>query len=134
MGQRTIAAVVAIAFAAGFSLGANAQTKSVKVQSTWPASITLQDHLRILADRIDKLTQGSVKIEVLAAGQIVPPFEVLDATNKKVLDGFKVRTKPEEWLPGKFVHPHDACYDKDGNIFVVEWVATGRVTLLRRVG
>ena len=25
---------------------------------------------------------------MLAAGQIVPPFEVLDATNKKVLDGF----------------------------------------------
>ena len=53
---------------------------------------------------------------------------------KKVLDGFKVRNKPEEWPAGKFVHPHDACFDKDGNIFVVEWVQTGRVTLLRRVG
>ena len=52
---------------------------------------------------------------------------------KKVLDGFKVRGKPEEWLPGKFVHPHDACFDRDGNIFVVEWVQTGRVTLLRRL-
>ncbi len=52
---------------------------------------------------------------------------------KKVLDGFKVRTQPKEWLPGKFVHPHDACFDKDGNIFVVEWVATGRVTLLKKV-
>ena len=45
-----------------------------------------------------------------------------------------VRTQPKEWLPGKFVHPHDACFDKDGNIFVVEWVNTGRVTLLRKVG
>jgi hypothetical protein len=52
---------------------------------------------------------------------------------KKVLDGFKVRTKPEQWQAGKFVHPHDACFDKDGNIFVVEWVETGRVTLLKRV-
>ena len=52
---------------------------------------------------------------------------------KKVLDGFKVRGKPDEWLPGKFVHPHDACFDRDGNIFVVEWVQTGRVTLLRRL-
>ena len=69
--------------------GVQAQApKAIKVQSTWPASITLQDHLRMLAERIDKLTSGSVKIEVLAAGQIVPPFEVLDATNKKVLDGF----------------------------------------------
>jgi hypothetical protein len=52
---------------------------------------------------------------------------------KKVLAGFKVRRQPEEWLPGKFVHPHDACFDRDGNIFVVEWVEPGRVTLLRRV-
>ena len=53
---------------------------------------------------------------------------------KKVLDGFKVRSQPKEWLPGKFVHPHDACFDKDGNIYVVEWVATGRVTFLKKVG
>jgi hypothetical protein len=52
---------------------------------------------------------------------------------KKVLNGFKVRTQPNEWQPGKFVHPHDACFDAEGNIFVVEWVETGRVSLLRRV-
>ena len=52
---------------------------------------------------------------------------------KKVLDGFKIRTQPKEWVAGKFVHPHDAAFDKDGNIFVVEWVATGRVTLLKKV-
>ncbi|MBY0527055.1 MAG: peptidase [Gemmataceae bacterium] len=45
----------------------------------------------------------------------------------------KVRSDPKLWQPGKFVHPHDACFDKDGNIFVVEWVQTGRVTLLKRV-
>ncbi|MBI3469703.1 MAG: twin-arginine translocation signal domain-containing protein [Planctomycetes bacterium] len=52
---------------------------------------------------------------------------------KIVLDGFKVRTDESRWQPGKFVHPHDACFDKDGNIFVIEWVQTGRVTLLRHV-
>ncbi len=46
---------------------------------------------------------------------------------------FKVRADEKLWRPGKFVHPHDACFDKDGNIFVVEWVQTGRVTLLKRV-
>ncbi len=44
-----------------------------------------------------------------------------------------IRTQPEQWPAGKFIHPHDACFDKDGNIFVVEWVATGRVTFLRRL-
>ena len=37
------------------------------------------------------------------------------------------------WEDGKFIHPHDACWDQDGNIFVVEWVPTGRVTKLRKV-
>jgi hypothetical protein len=44
-----------------------------------------------------------------------------------------VRSQPQTWPAGKFIHPHDACYDRDGNIFVVEWVPTGRVTLLKRV-
>jgi hypothetical protein len=44
-----------------------------------------------------------------------------------------VRTQPKEWPAGKFVHPHDAAFDKDGNIFVVEWVSTGRVTFLKKV-
>ena len=35
--------------------------------------------------------------------------------------------------PGKFVCPHGASFDRDGNIFVVEWVEVGRVTKLRRV-
>jgi len=55
-----------------------------------------------------------------------------EAWRKKVLTT-GVLGKPSEWLPGKFVHPHDACFDKDGNIYVVEWVATGRVTFLKKV-
>jgi len=46
---------------------------------------------------------------------------------------FKIRTDEKLWVAGKFVHPHDACFDAAGNIFVVEWVETGRVTLLRKL-
>jgi TRAP-type mannitol/chloroaromatic compound transport system substrate-binding protein len=80
-----IAAAVAVSFSAFAQAPA---TKSIKMQSTWPASNTLQEHFKHFAERVDKLTQGSVKIEAMAAGQIVPPFEVLDATHKKVLDGW----------------------------------------------
>ncbi|MGL4555788.1 MAG: peptidase [Gemmataceae bacterium] len=52
---------------------------------------------------------------------------------KKALDGFKMRQTPEKCEPGRFIHPHDACFDKAGNIYVVEWVATGRVTLLKKL-
>jgi len=47
--------------------------------------------------------------------------------------GPAIRNQPKEWPAGKFIHPHDAAFDKDGNIFVVEWVATGRVTFLKKV-
>ena len=57
------------------------------------------------------------------------------AWTKQVLDGFKmsIAASPTRWQAGRFVHPHDACFDKDGNIFVVEWVPTGRVSFLRHV-
>jgi TRAP-type mannitol/chloroaromatic compound transport system substrate-binding protein len=63
------------------------QSRTLKMQSTWPASLTLQDNFKFFAERVDKLTGGALKIEVNAAGQIVPPFEILDATHKKVIDG-----------------------------------------------
>lgn len=56
------------------------------------------------------------------------------AWTKEVLDGFKVRVDPARWADGKFVHPHDACFDRDGNILVTEWVVPGRISKLTRVG
>lgn len=44
-----------------------------------------------------------------------------------------LRGKPDAWVDGQFVHPHDACFAPNGDIFVAEWVATGRVTKLERV-
>jgi len=91
--MKTCAAAVAL----GFSVAALAQqapaaapasgVKNLKMQSTWPASLTLQDNFRMFAERVDKLTSGQLKIEAMAAGQVVPAFEILDATHKKVIDG-----------------------------------------------
>ena len=53
---------------------------------------------------------------------------------KQVLDGFKMRDQPERWQPGKFIHPHDACFDHEGNIYVAEWVTIGRISRLSHVG
>jgi hypothetical protein len=39
----------------------------------------------------------------------------------------------DHFTPGKFVCPHGACFDHEGNIFVVEWVEVGRVSKLTRV-
>jgi hypothetical protein len=39
----------------------------------------------------------------------------------------------DTFTPGKFLCPHGACFDHEGNIFVVEWVEVGRITKLRKV-
>jgi TRAP-type mannitol/chloroaromatic compound transport system substrate-binding protein len=84
----------ALAAALGIVVPAGAQQpapaagpRTLKMQSTWPASSTLQENFKFFAERVDKLTSGQLKVDAMAAGQIVPPFEVLDATHRKVLDG-----------------------------------------------
>ena len=45
-----------------------------------------------------------------------------------------LRNQPrDKFIPGQFICPHGACFDNEGNIFVVEWVEVGRVTKLRKV-
>lgn len=47
---------------------------------------------------------------------------------------YGLRDKPrDQFIPGKFIAPHSACFDALGNIYVVEWVEVGRVTKLRKV-
>ena len=88
---KACAAAVALGFAASAAAQAPAAApaggKTLKMQSTWPASSSLQENFKLFAERVDKLTSGQLKVEAMAAGQVVPPFEVLDATHKKVLDG-----------------------------------------------
>lgn len=50
-------------------------------------------------------------------------------------DDRKLRRAPrgEGWQSGRFLHPHDACFDAAGNIIVAEWVDTGRITRLRKL-
>lgn len=43
------------------------------------------------------------------------------------------RGKASDWLPNKFVHPHDATFDLNGNIIVSEWVTTGRISFLKKI-
>jgi TRAP-type mannitol/chloroaromatic compound transport system substrate-binding protein len=79
------AAGIAALAAGGPSLAQ--QSRTLKVQSAVPPTSTAQDALKFFADRVDKLTAGQLKIEALPGGAVVPPFEILDAAHKKVIDG-----------------------------------------------
>lgn len=56
-----------------------------------------------------------------------------DAEWREKVGKKEIRKHPDQWPDGKFIHPHDACFDAHGNIFIAEWVATGRITKLRKV-
>ncbi|MDA1139866.1 MAG: peptidase [Planctomycetota bacterium] len=94
----------------------------------FPADIDLRGEVLLVPDlhaRITLLDKNDKVIVQLGDDEEWRP---------KALAGFKMRGQRDQWLPGKFIHPHDACFDKDGNIFVAEWVVTGRVTKLVKVG
>jgi TRAP-type mannitol/chloroaromatic compound transport system substrate-binding protein len=83
-----VRSVLALTCAAAFASTAQAQQQSsIKMQATWPASLTLYENFTYFVERVGKLSNGAMKIDAMPAGQVVPAFEVLDATHKKVLDG-----------------------------------------------
>ena len=93
----------------------------------FPADIDQQGDLLLVPDLHCRITLLDKENNVVA--QLGDD----EGWRKIALAGFKMRGQRAKWQPGKFVHPHDACFDKDGNIFVAEWVKTGRVTKLRKV-
>jgi sugar lactone lactonase YvrE len=40
---------------------------------------------------------------------------------------------PAEWKDGEFISPHCASFDSRGNLYVTDWVSSGRITKLARV-
>ncbi len=83
----TAAAVMASVGWASAASAQQAAPRTLKMQSSFPANSTAHDAFKMWADRVDKLTGGQLKVETLPGGTLVPPFEVLDATHKKVIDG-----------------------------------------------
>ena len=56
-------------------------------QSTWPSKDIFHEYAHDFAKKVNDMTGGDLKIEVLPAGAVVPAFELLDAVSKGVLDG-----------------------------------------------
>ncbi|MGH6627724.1 MAG: TRAP transporter substrate-binding protein [Burkholderiaceae bacterium] len=63
------------------------QTTSLRFQSTWPAKDIFHEYANDFAKKVNDMTGGELKIEVLPAGAVVPAFGLLDAVSKGTLDG-----------------------------------------------
>jgi len=60
---------------------------SMRFQSTWPSKDIFHEYALDFGKKINDMTGGDLKIEVLPAGAVVPAFQLLDAVSKGVLDG-----------------------------------------------
>ena len=78
-GTATALAFPAIAHAQG--------TTQMRFQSTWPAKDIFHEYALDFAKKVNDMTSGELKIEVLPAGSVVPAFGLLDAVSKGTLDG-----------------------------------------------
>jgi TAT (twin-arginine translocation) pathway signal sequence len=94
----------------------------------FPASADIQGDLLLIAE----LKGGLVILD--KANRIVARVGDDPEWRGQINSNKITRATRDLWLPGKFVHPHDATFDKNGNIFVTEWVAGGRITKMRHVG
>lgn len=81
----------AVGAAAGGALAApmvsNAQTTTLRFQSTWPAKDIFHEYANDFAKKVNDMAGARLKIEVLPAGAVVPAFQLLEAVNKGTLDG-----------------------------------------------
>jgi TRAP-type mannitol/chloroaromatic compound transport system substrate-binding protein len=65
-----------------------AQTATtLRFQSTWPAKDIFHEYANDFASKVNSMSGGKLKIEVLPSGAVVPAFQLLDAVNKGTLDG-----------------------------------------------
>lgn len=94
---------ISVILLGGFFSLATAQPKvySWKIQSTWAAGAFEHVNPKDLVARIEEMAGGRLKFELLPGGAIVPPFEVLDAVNKGIIDA------GHGW-PGYWVGKHPA--------------------------
>src|SRR5688572_31584055 len=81
------AAVGAAATVAAPSIVSAQGATSMRFQSTWPAKDIFHEYALDYAKKVNDMTGGDLKIEVLPAGAVVPAFGLLEAVSKGTLDG-----------------------------------------------
>src|SRR5687767_7411635 len=69
--------------------------KVLKMQTSWPASDIWMDFARQYIERVEKMSNGRIKIDLLPAGAVVGAFQVLDGVNDGVIDA--AHTVPVYW-------------------------------------
>ena len=96
---------------------------------SFPADIDIRGEVMLVPDLHARISLFDKKNQLIDHLGYDPEW-----TKQVLANKFAMRSKPDIWKAGRFIHPHDACFDHNGNIYVTEWVTTGRVTKLERLG
>ncbi len=82
-----VAAVAGGTAAVAMPSVSRAQTASLKFQSTWPTKDIFHEYAQDFVTRVNEMSGGRLKLDLLAAGAVVPAFQMQDAVHTGVLDG-----------------------------------------------
>lgn len=64
-----------------------AEPITMRFQSTWPLKDIFHEYAVDFTEKVNAMSGGKLKIEMLPAGSVVKAFDLLDAVNKGTLDG-----------------------------------------------
>ena len=87
--RRKFLAGAAGASALAFPMISKGQTGPITMrwQSTWPTKDIFHEYAQDYAKKVNDMSGGDLKIEVLPAGSVVKAFDLIDAVSKGTLDG-----------------------------------------------
>src|SRR6185437_9040963 len=98
---QAVGGVTGGAAALGFPMIAKSQGPiSMRWQSTWPSKDIFHEYALDFAKKVNDMTGGDLKIEVLPAGAVVPAFQLLDGGHGVLVYHYGKQTALALWGSG----------------------------------
>lgn len=96
-------------------------------------------HIKFVTENMKQPCHFDIQNGHMLIPHLSAVVSILDENNKMVAwlgqgGPDSLRGKPRNEFPnGKFIHPHDAMFLRNGDILIAEWVPQGRITLLKKI-
>src|SRR5258708_11900581 len=88
--------VAAAVLAAACGTAQSQQTVNLKMQATWPASLTLYENFTYFVERVGKISAGTLKIDAMPAGEGVPAVRGLDGPHNNGVEVARLWSRHSE--------------------------------------
>jgi DNA-binding beta-propeller fold protein YncE len=97
----------------------------------------------VVAENLRRPCSLSIHGDYVAVAELEARVVILDKNNKEVAhlgdnpekgQWAKFDVPPTDWKPGIFTAPHGVSFDKAGDVYVMDWNKSGRLSKFKRVG